>query len=82
MSDNTSVSDRLIQVIADNTKLSSTQITPELNLENSGLDSFARVELVMAIEDHFNIEFSDSESANIVTISDITHLIDSKIGQA
>ena len=79
MSDQASVSDRLIQLIADNTKLSTTDISPELNLENSGLDSFARIELILVIEEAFDIEMSDSESANIATVNDIVNLIESKI---
>lgn len=79
MSDQASVSDRLIQLIADNTKLSAADISPELNLENSGLDSFARIELILVIEEAFDIEMSDSESANIATVNDIVNLIESKI---
>lgn len=79
MSDQASVADRLIQLIADNTKLSASDISPELNLENSGLDSFARIELILVIEETFDIEMSDSESANIATVHDIATLIESKI---
>ena len=79
MSDQATVSGRLIQLIADNTKLSTAEISPELNLENSGLDSFARIELILVIEEAFDIEMSDSESANIATVNDIVNLIESKI---
>ena len=79
MSDQATVSERLIQLIADNTKLSTAEISPELNLENSGLDSFARIELILVIEEAFDIEMSDSESANIATVNDIVNLIESKI---
>jgi len=48
-------------------------------IENSGLDSFARIELILVIEEAFDIELSDSESANIATVSDIVTLIESKI---
>lgn len=79
MTDKSNVSERLIQLIAENTKLSSEDITADLNLENSGLDSFARVELILVIEEAFDIELSDSESANVQTVQDITDLIVSKI---
>jgi len=82
VSDNTSISDRLIRIIASNAKLKDTEVTPELNLENSGLDSFARIELVMAIEEAFDIEFSDSESAGISTVNDIIELINTKVEHA
>ena len=78
MTDNSTVSERLIQLIADNTKLSADDISTELHLESSGLDSFARIELVLVIEEAFDIELSDSESANIQTVQDIADLIVSK----
>ena len=80
MTENSNVSERLVQLIADNTKLSADDISTDLNLENSGLDSFARIELVLVIEEAFDIELSDSESANIQTVQDIADLIVSKIG--
>ena len=78
MTEKSNVSERLIQLIADNTKLSADDISSDLNLEDSGLDSFARIELVLVIEEAFNVELSDSESANIQTVQDITDLIVSK----
>ena len=78
MTEKSNVSERLIQLIADNTKLSADDISSDLNLEDSGLDSFARIELVLVIEEAFNVELSDSESANIQTVQDITDLIISK----
>ncbi|MEO0367313.1 MAG: acyl carrier protein [Pseudomonadota bacterium] len=79
MSDQPSVSDRLTELIAKNTKLAAEDINTDLNLENSGLDSFARIELILVIEETFDIEFDDSESANIATVGDIVNLIESKI---
>lgn len=78
MTEKSNVSERLIQLIADNTKLSAGDISSDLNLEDSGLDSFARIELVLVIEEAFDVELSDSESANIQTVQDITDLIISK----
>ena len=49
-----------------------------LNLEDSGLDSFARIELIMSMEQEFDIEFTDSESADVSTINDIVALIAEK----
>ncbi len=76
--DNT-VSQRLSKVIAEKTKLSADDIRPELNLEDSGLDSFARIELILLIEQEFDIELSDAESANVATVADITQIIEQKL---
>jgi len=73
------ISQKLNDLIASKTKLNADDIRPDLNLEDSGLDSFARIELIMVIEDAFDIELSDAESANVANISDIVTLIQEKI---
>ena len=78
MTDNKTILHRLTEIIAEKTKLSANGIKPDLNLEASGLDSFARIELILVIEEAFDIEFSDSESANVATIDDIVNLIADK----
>jgi acyl carrier protein len=65
----------LEEIIADKTKLELEHIDPDLNLEESGLDSFARIELVLLIEDHFGFEMSDSEAASLATVDDVVKII-------
>lgn len=69
---------RLKSVIAAKTKLSEADIQPDLNFEDSGLDSFARIELILVIEEEFEIELSDNESANVATVSDLVELVEAK----
>jgi len=78
MTNNSSIEQRLVNVIATKTKLPESDIQPDLNLEGSGLDSFARIELILLIEQEFGIELSDAESADIATVADITKLVESK----
>jgi len=78
VTDYNSINQRLSQLIADNTKIKLEDIHPELNLEGSGLDSFARIELILIIEEQFRIELSDSESADVVTIDDLIKIIQAK----
>lgn len=75
--DNTVLS-RLKSVIAAKTKLSEADIQPDLNFEDSGLDSFARIELILVIEEEFEIELSDNESANVATVNDLVELVEAK----
>ena len=81
MTDYNSIEQRLQTLIGEKTKLDAADISPDLNLEASGLDSFARIELVLAIEEEFGVEFSDSESANVATIEDLTKSLFEKIQQ-
>lgn len=76
---NNNISDSIRQLIAEKAKLSLSEVNNDLNLEESGLDSFARVELIIAIEKQFDVEFSDSESAGITTIDDLVNLITTKL---
>ena len=79
MNNDNTVIQRLTKVIAEKTKLNADDIRPELNLEDSGLDSFARIELILLIEQEFDIELSDAESANVATVADITAIIEQKL---
>ena len=74
-----SIEQRLASLIAKKTKLDEADINGDLNFEDSGLDSFARIELILLIEEEFDIEFSDSESANVATFTDIVNLIEAKL---
>ncbi|WP_066500840.1 acyl carrier protein [Abyssisolibacter fermentans] len=55
----------------------------EVKLENKiqedlGADSLDMVEVVMAIEDEFNIEIAEEDTVNIKTVKDIVDYIEKK----
>ena len=79
MNNDNTISQRLIKVVAEKAKLNADDIRPELNLEDSGLDSFARIELILLIEQEFDIELSDAESADVATVADIIKVIEQKL---
>ena len=78
MSNNNDISLVVRKLIAEKAKMSLDDVQNNLNLEDSGLDSFARIELIMSMEQEFDIEFTDSESADVSTINDIVALIAEK----
>ena len=47
-------------------------------IEDLGADSLDVVEMLMVLEDEFNITVSDEESLELKTVGDIVKLIDSK----
>ena len=49
-------------------------------IEDLGADSLDTVELVMALEDEFDLEIMDSESEKFVTVADVVAFIESKKG--
>lgn len=50
-------------------------------IDDLGADSLDLVELVMAMEDHFNIEISDEELMKIRTIQDAVDYIKKRLSQ-
>ena len=82
MKDYDAVIRELKQIIASKTKLEAEAVDPQLNLEESGLDSFARIELVLLIEDQLGFEMSDSEAAGLATVDDVVRIILAKQGTA
>ena len=82
MTDDQAIIDQLETIVAEKTQLKLGKLDPSLNLESSGLDSFARINLVMEIEEHFGFELTDSESAYIATIGDLVNQIQAKTAAA
>lgn len=54
-------------------------IQPEKSFDELGADSIDKVEIVMDIEDSFQIAISDEEAEDVKTISDAMTLISAKI---
>jgi len=82
VNDEQSIIGQLETIVAEKTELKLGKLEPSLNFESSGLDSFARVNLVMEIEEHFGFELTDSESASIATVGDLVSQIQAKTSAA
>lgn len=78
MGDYQTIIDEVATILSEKTKIRREHLKPDLHLEESGLDSFARIELVLAMEEHFSIEMSDSEAADLSTVDDVVRLIINK----
>jgi acyl carrier protein len=75
MGDYQSIIDDVATILAEKTRIQREHLKPDLDLEESGLDSFARIELVLAMEEHFGVELSDSEAADLSTVDDVVRII-------
>jgi len=80
--DEQTIIDQLQTIVTEKTELKLGRLEPSLDLEASGLDSVARINLVMEIEEHFGFELTDSESANISSIGDLITQIQAKTSAA
>lgn len=65
-------------IIADQLGVGEEEIKPESSfIEDLGADSLDIVELVMAMEEEFEVEIPDEEAENIKTVGDAINYINS-----
>ena len=66
------------EIIVKELKLDPNKVTLEANLQHDlGADSSDAVEVIMALEDEFDIEMNDDVALNIKTVGDIVSYIES-----
>ena len=70
------------QIVVDHLGIDESKVTPESKfIDDLGADSLDTVELVMAFEEEFGSEISDSEAEKILTVGDAIKFIESKSTQ-
>jgi acyl carrier protein len=75
------VEERIRQLIVDQLGVSVEEIRPEVSfLDDLGADSLDIVELVMALEEEFDVEIPDDDAEKIQTIGDAFAYIKEKVG--
>ncbi len=73
------VLERVTKIIVDRLGVDESQITPEASFKDDlGADSLDVVELVMELEDEFDMEISDDDAEKITTVGDAVNYINSK----
>ena len=66
-----SAEDRLKKIIAKELSVSEEEVTPDASfIEDLNADSLDLVELIMALEEEFNVKISDEEADKIKTVRD------------
>ena len=73
------VSNKVKKIVADHLGIEETRVTEESSfIDDLGADSLDTVELVMAFEEEFGSEISDSEAEKILTVGDAIKFIENK----
>ena len=73
------VSSKVKKMGADHLGVEELKVTDEANfIDDLGADSLDTVELVMAFEEEFGAEISDSEAEKILTVGDAIKFIESR----
>ena len=73
------ISSKVKKMVADHLGVEELKVTEEANfVDDLGADSLDTVELVMAFEEEFGSEISDSEAEKILTVGDAIKFIEGK----
>ncbi len=71
--------DKVIELISQQLNKPASEITADKEVvKDLGADSLDVVEMLMSLEEEFNITVPEEDAVNIKTVGDIVNLIDSK----
>ncbi len=74
-----SVENKVKEIISDQLEVALDKLTAETTFEDIDADSLDVVELVMALEEEFDLEISDQEIENVKSVGDVVKYIESKV---
>ena len=73
------ISSKVKKIVADHLGIDETKVNDDSSfIDDLGADSLDTVELVMAFEEEFGSEISDSDAEKILTVGDAIKFIESK----
>jgi len=73
-----SIEDKMKLIVADKLSVDVSEVVPEAAfVDDLGADSLDLVELIMSMEEEFDIEISDDDAENLVTVKDAIEYINS-----
>ena len=73
--------EKISELIADKLGVELSKIKPEAKfVEDLGADSLDTVELIMQLEDEFNLEIPDEEAEKLTTVGSVVEYIEANAG--
>ncbi len=73
---------RVRELIVEKLGVSEDQITPEAHfIDDLGADSLDTVELVMALEEEFDVEIPDEEAEKLITVGAAVDYLEKKLSE-
>ena len=71
-----SVEDKIKKIIAEKLSVELEEVVPDANfVDDLGADSLDLVELIMSMEEEFDIEISDEKAEEMVTVKDALNYV-------
>lgn len=75
-----SIEDKVKKIISEKLGVDLDEVRPEANLvDDLGADSLYLVELVMSMEEEFDLEISDEDAEKIATVKDAINYIEKSL---
>lgn len=72
-----SIQDKVKKIIAEKLSVELEELVPEASfVDDLGADSLDLVELIMSMEEEFDIEISDAEAEKLASVKDVFEYID------
>lgn len=75
------IPDRARQIIAEHLEIDPAKITDDAKfIDDLGADSLDTVEIVLALEEEFDIEIRDEDAENILTVGQAVKYVSDRLG--
>lgn len=79
MSSSEEIAERIKNIIVEQLGVSKEELTPQASfIEDLGADSLDIVELIMALEEEYEMEIPDEDAEKIQTVEDVINYVQSK----
>lgn len=76
-----SIEEKIRKIICDQLEVNEEDVVPGASfVDDLGADSLDQVELIMAMEEEFDISISDEEAEKIATVQDAIEYIEQNMG--
>ena len=69
------------RLLVECANIDESEIFPDSNLKELGIDSLYAVEMTLELEEYYNIQIEWEEMQNVKIVSDVVDLVSKKVGR-